>query len=185
MRIISGTRKGKKLIYPNIPATRPMTDRLKESLFNILEHRFHMDYSSVAVLDAFAGSGALGVEALSRGALFCLFVEKNPETFHALEQNAALFTPIKLLRCPIEKAHVEYPPLPFDLVFLAPPYRKGLVLPTLERLRHEKWLKKGSLVVIECAKDEVIPECLGFTQEERRTYTTAQLLFLMYDGETE
>ena len=185
MRIISGTRKGKKLIYPNITTTRPMTDRLKESLFNILDHRFHVDYSSAAVFDAFAGSGALGLEALSRGALFCLFVEKNADAFQTLEQNAALFTPVKLLHCGIEKAHVQYEPLPFDLVFLAPPYHKGLVPPTLDRLKTKGWLKKGSLVVIECASDETLAFPGDFIQEEKRTYTTAQLIFLRYNDDTE
>lgn len=184
MRIISGTRKGKKLIYPNLTTTRPMSDRLKESLFNILDHRFHVDYSSASVLDAFAGSGALGLEALSRGALFCLFVEKNQAAFQVLSQNAALFTSLKLVQAAIHNAHAHYIPLPFDLVFLAPPYHKGLVPSTLDLLKREGWIKKGSLIVIECARDEILPPSAGFTQEEQRSYTTAQLIFLRYEGET-
>lgn len=131
MRIISGDFKGQKILTPKGNNTRPTSDARRESLFNILEHRFNHEYKKV--LDLFAGSGALGFEALSRGAEEVLFVENNKEAIRCIEKNAENFgvkSRIKILSAPradlwIKKLSSEKTLLPFQTVFCDPPYEEN------------------------------------------------------------
>ena len=158
MRIISGQYRGKKLLSPQSKTTRPTSDRARETIFNVLENnpRFNpISWKEMHVADLFAGTGAMGLEALSRGAQRCAFLENNPEAQKVLRgniDNMAIGDHCLTLNqdaTQLPSSHTEY-----DLVFLDPPYNKNLITPTLESLYKMKWLKRGTIVVIEVSKNE-------------------------------
>ena len=160
MRIISGTLSGRKLVAPEGWTTRPMTDRVRGAVFNVLMHR---DWGSVTlegacVLDAFCGTGALSFESLSRGAAHAVLFDKDRAALAAARTNA---TSLGLdSRCKILSADTLAPPRaekPCQLIFLAPPYRKDLVPPALHALTHAGWVAPSALLVIETAKKEELP----------------------------
>lgn len=201
MRIIGGVHRGRALVAPKGSATRPTSERVREALFNILVHSPHWRASaahgieqtreaplpqSARVLDLFAGSGALGLEALSRGAARVLFVDTAPAARAAMRENienlqAAGAT--KLYR----RDAASLGPMesncggPFDLVFLDPPYRSGLIAPALSGLREGGWLNPDAVLVIELASDETFPEHPGYTELDRRIYADTMLVFLKFD----
>ena len=161
MRIVGGKHKGRKLFEPTNEPIRPALDRARESLFNILAHSFEKPIVYGArVLDAFAGTGAYGLEALSRGASFCGFIDldygsiallKKNISFLGEENQSAVFKEdsTKLKSCPLP---------PFNLVILAPPYGKNLVNPSLESLRTQNWIAPNALIVAEVdAKEQYAP----------------------------
>ena len=160
MRIVAGQFKGRPIQAPKTDATRPTSDRARESLFNRLSHAdWAPDLDGARVMDLFAGSGALGLEALSRGASFCLFVETAHAARGAIRQNIenlSLFGVTRLHR----RSAVQLGEIPagigapFDLTFLEPPYHKDLAGPCLQGLVDGKWLSDGALVVVETAADE-------------------------------
>jgi len=191
MRVIGGIHRGRALTAPAGHQTRPTSDRVREALFNILAHGFSgiraMPLPAGArVLDLFAGSGALGFEALSRGAERVLFVDNAPTARAAIRQNIETLRAAgatKLYR----RDATSLGPMqgncggPFDLVFLDPPYHAGLVAPALNGLRDGGWLNSGAILVIEIASDETVAEITGYSELDARTYGDTRLVFLKRD----
>lgn len=173
---------------PSGGATRPTADRTRQALFNILEHGVQ-DFSldGVRVIDLFAGSGALGLEALSRGAGHCLFIDKDRAALAALNRNIETFnlaSKTTVMGCdvrrlpPAQGSGVDHP---VDLVFLDPPYGKELIMPGLILLRDRGWLRPGSLCVIEAGVGEKLETISGFDQLDERVYGAARITFLVME----
>lgn len=185
MRVTGGKLGGRRLIAPDDAPVRPTSDRTRQAIFNILEHRdFGMGFTleNAAVADLFAGTGALGIEALSRGARFCLLVDDSAESRALQRENVealGLTGTTKIWR----RDATDLGPLgagaggPFDLVFMDPPYRKDLVAPTLKSLAGGSWLNTRALLVIETAKDESF-DTNGFTRLDVRDYGDTEVTFL-------
>lgn len=150
MRIISGIRKGLKLKSPDGEGTRPTTDRVKESVFNIIQSYI----PAGRVLDLFAGSGAMGIEALSRHSGFCVFVEKNRTAFNLIKHNLELsgFDKTSSLVLSDAIAYLKTVEVPFDVIFLDPPYNKGLLSPVLEITATRNLLASNGIIVVETEK---------------------------------
>jgi 16S rRNA (guanine966-N2)-methyltransferase len=181
MRIVAGRLRGRALGAPAGALTRPTSDRLREAIFNVLAHG---DYplAGTRVLDLFAGSGALGLEALSRGATFALFIEERAAARAAIRANIetlGLEGATKIFRR--DATHLgAMPPRaggPFELVFLDPPYGKGLVRPALEGLRKGGWLAAAALCVIEMGADEPLLLPDGFTEADSRRHGHTRVVF--------
>lgn len=186
MRIIGGKYSGRTLNAPKGRDTRPTADRARESVFNILSHKEGFGFDGARVIDLFAGSGALGFEAMSRGADFCLFVETNAEARGAIRENIealGLFGVTRMHR----RSAASLGPKPagvgshFTLAFIDPPYGRDLVRPTLETLRAGGWLARGAVVVAEQGKDETPIEHSSCKVEDRRIYGAAQISFLRFE----
>ena len=181
MRIVGGRHRGTQLAGPKTQAIRPTSDRLRESLFNILAHGLDDPVEGARVLDLFSGTGALGLEALSRGARFCLFVEEAAEArglIHANVEKLALTGVTKLWRRDATKLGRCAPMEPFDLAFLDPPYGKGLADAALVAMVEGGWMKRGALVVVEetAAADLVVPD--AFETVDEREQGETRLTFL-------
>ena len=188
MRIVSGAYRGRALTTPQGQATRPTSDRAREAIFNVLEHApWSPGLSGLRVIDLFAGSGALGLEALSRGAAFCLFVETDPVARGAIRDNVEtlgakgeLFGRTRIHR----RDATDLGPRPasdgvaFDLAFLDPPYAKGLGELALAQLAGGGWLSPGATVVFERGADEPEPVAPGFERLDDRRYGAARVFFL-------
>jgi len=160
MRIVGGKYRGKKIIAPLGTETRPTSDRVREMIFNVLLHNPALGPHVLldkTVLDVFAGTGALGLEAFSRGAKSVLFIENDRKTLESLRANLKAFGLFSSSLLVKEAPFLGPAPTSFDLVFLDPPYGKDLVLPTLDHLFSEGWLSSGATVVIEIGKAEDIP----------------------------
>jgi 16S rRNA (guanine966-N2)-methyltransferase len=173
--------KGRNLASPSSREIRPTADRLRESLFNILIHAYDDPIADARVLDLFAGTGALGIEAVSRGASFCLFVDDGAEARALIRQNVdalGLGQVTRVFRRDATKLGAAHPVEPFGLVFLDPPYRKGLAVPALGALRDGGWLTPEALVVVEEAADAELPAPAGYVELERRSYDDTQVVFL-------
>src|SRR6201995_566968 len=173
MRVVGGRLKGRNIAAPASRDIRPTADRLRESVFNILLHAYDDPIDGARVLDLFAGTGALGIEALSRGAAFTLFVDNGAEARALLRNNVealALGGVSKVYRRDATNLGPAHPMQPFSLAFLDPPYGKGLAEKSLASLRDGGWLVAGALVIVEEAKAAgfAVPE--GFEQLERRAY---------------
>lgn len=182
MRIVGGQFKGRGLAVPAGRDTRPTADRTREAVFNILEHADWSPGVAGRALDLFAGSGALGLEAMSRGATFALFVETDATARGAIRDNIetlGLFGTTRIHRRDATDLGVKPAGLgePFDLVFLDPPYRKGLGESALSRLRQGGWITEAALLIFECAADETL-NTQGFAVLDERTYGAAKVLFL-------
>ncbi len=189
MRIISGAYRGRALAAPPGRSTRPTSDRAREALFNVLDHAaWAPGLTGLRVIDLFAGSGALGLEALSRGAAFCLFVETDPvargvirENVEALGAKGELFGRTRIHR----RDATDLGPrpgadgAPFDLAFLDPPYGLGLGEKALAELAQGGWLSPGAAVVFERGVDEAPPATPGFEVVDDRVYGAARVLFLI------
>lgn len=183
MRIVGGKFRGKALTSPKGQATRPTSDRLREAMFNILEHSHGDPVSGARVLDLFAGTGALGIEALSRGARSALFVDDAIQARSVIRGNLEALGIMGLAR--ISKRDVSHlgpanAQGGFTLAFADPPYGKGLADKALTALQRGKWLADGALVVIEETKgvDIAVPD--GFSIEETRTYGDTQVMFVRF-----
>src|SRR5438477_1879025 len=156
MRIVGGRLGGRTLLVPKSQAVRPTADRLRESLFNILVHGYGDPVSGARVLDLFAGTGALGLEAISRGAAFVLFVDDGAEARALLRENVAtlgLGGTTRIFRRDATKLGEAHPVAPFNLVFLDPPYGKGHAEKALASAREGGWLALDTLIVVEEAAD--------------------------------
>jgi 16S rRNA (guanine966-N2)-methyltransferase len=187
LRIVSGDFRGKALITPAGDATRPTSDRARQAIFNILEHAsWSPGVRERRVIDLFAGSGALGFEALSRGASFCLFVETDEAARGAIRDNVealgGLFGKTRVHRRSATdlgvKPGADGPA--FDLAFLDPPYTKGLGEQALERLAAGGWLASGAIVVFERGVGEPAFEVAGFEHLDARDYGAARVYFMRY-----
>jgi 16S rRNA (guanine966-N2)-methyltransferase len=181
MRIVGGRLRGRALVAPKSQAIRPTSDRLRESLFNILIHAYGDPVSGARVLDLFAGTGALGLEALSRGAAFALFVDDGTEARALLRANVealGLGGVTRIFRRDATKLGPAHPVEPFGLAFLDPPYGKGLAERALASARDGGWLLRDALVIVEEAADAAFTAPEGFTELERRGYDDTELVFL-------
>ena len=185
MRIIAGKHRGRPLAAPVGEAVRPTSDRAREALFNILAHgKFAVSgpaYAGARVLDGFAGTGAFGLEALSRGAAFSVFVENNRVALTALRQNIATLG--EAARTQIVSGDATAPPralAPCDLVFLDPPYRSGQAAPALAALAQAGWVAPGAVVTVELAHNEDIVPPVGFAAIDERRYGAAKIVILRH-----
>jgi 16S rRNA (guanine966-N2)-methyltransferase len=181
MRIVAGRLRGRTLSAPKSQTIRPSADRLRESLFNILIHAYDDPVSGARVLDLFAGTGALGLEAMSRGAAFVLFVEDGAEARALIRANVealGLGGTTRIFRRDATRLGAAHPVEPFSLVFLDPPYRQGLAEKALAAARDGGWLTPGALIVVEEATDAGFAAPQGFREIERRGYDDTALVFL-------
>src|SRR5579872_2404751 len=181
MRIVGGRLKGRNLASPTSRDIRPTADRLRESLFNILIHAYDDPIAGARVLDLFAGTGALGIEAISRGAAFALFVDNGAEARALMRNNVealGLGGVTKVYRRDATNLGPAHPVEPFSLVFLDPPYGKGLADQALASLRDGGWLTPGALLVVEEAKAAAFKGPEGFSELERRAYDDTEFVFL-------
>jgi 16S rRNA (guanine966-N2)-methyltransferase len=181
MRIVAGDMRGRKLIVPEGTHVRPTTDRVREALFNILQHGDH-PIANARVLDLFAGSGALGLEALSRGAAYAVFVDDHSASRAAIRRNVEALGVTgctKIFRR--DAAHLGDMPNgaqgPFDLIFLDPPYAQGLVDKAIQSARDGGWIAPSAQVIVECGEGETLelPELVVLNE---RIYGDTKVLFL-------
>jgi len=181
MRVVAGRLKGRSLASPSSRDIRPTADRLRESVFNILMHAYDDPIQDARVLDLFAGTGALGIEAVSRGAKFALFVDNGAEARALLRNNVevlGLGGVTRIFRRDAANLGPAHPVEPFSLVFLDPPYGKGLGEKALASLREGGWLTPGALLVVEGAKAAAFVTPEGFEELERRAYDDTEFVFL-------
>jgi 16S rRNA (guanine966-N2)-methyltransferase len=181
MRVVGGRLKGRNLASPASRDIRPTADRLRESLFNILIHAYDDPITDARVLDLFAGTGALGIEAVSRGAKFALFVDNGAEARALMRDNVeslGLGGVTKVYRRDATNLGPAHPMEPFSLVFLDPPYAKGLADKALVSLRDGGWLMPNALLVVEEAKAAALAAPDGFAELERRAYDDTEFVFL-------
>jgi len=180
MRIVGGRLRGRNLASPKSDAIRPTADRLRESLFNVLIHAHGDVVTNARVLDLFAGTGALGLEALSRGAAFALFIDDGAEARALIRVNVealGLGGIARIFRRDARKLGSAHPLAPFSLVFADPPYGKGFAEATLVAAREGGWLVPDALIVVEEAKGKFSPPA-NFAELERRPYDDTELIFL-------
>jgi 16S rRNA (guanine966-N2)-methyltransferase len=181
MRVIGGRLRGRSLAGPKSPEIRPTSDRLRESLFNILAHGHGDPVTGARVLDLFAGTGALGIEALSRGAAFVLFVDQTPEARALLRSNVealGLGGVTRIFRRDATRLGAVHPNPPFSLVFADPPYNRGLAEAALASAHAGNWLSQGALAVVEEAAEAHFTAPPGFDTIERRVYDDTEVIFL-------
>jgi 16S rRNA (guanine966-N2)-methyltransferase len=183
MRVVGGSLRGRTIAAPKSQAIRPTADRLRESLFNILMHAYGDPVSGVRTLDLFAGTGALGIEALSRGAAFALFVDDGAEARALLRENVVslgLGGTSKVFRRDATKLGPAYPVEPFSLAFLDPPYGQKLAEKALTSAHEGAWFKPDALVVVEEAVKSAFAAPEGFTELERRRYDDTEFVVLRF-----
>jgi 16S rRNA (guanine966-N2)-methyltransferase len=183
VRITGGTLGGRKLIAPEDDRVRPTSDKVRQAIFNILAHNdlgigFSLDGARVA--DLFAGTGALGLEAVSRGGAFCLFVDDSAESRALIRRNVEALGLTGVTKIWRRDATGLGPAAagsggPFELAFLDPPYRKNAIPPALAALR-EGWLAPNALIVAECGEDEKVETGLRLLDE--RVYGDTRVMFL-------
>ena len=181
MRIVGGRLGGRTLAAPKSQNVRPTSDRLRESLFNILVHGYGDPITGARVLDLFAGTGALGLEAMSRGAAFALLIDDGAEARALIRQNVealGLGGVTRVFRRDATRLGAVHPNEPFGLVFLDPPYRKGLAEKSLASLRDGAWLAPDALVIVEEAADAGFAAPQGYAEIERRRYDDTEFTFL-------
>jgi 16S rRNA (guanine966-N2)-methyltransferase len=181
MRIVAGKFRGKALLSPTSDSIRPTSDRARESVFNILASRIGVHLDGVKVLDLFAGTGALGLEAVSRGATSAVFVDTDAEARGLIRDHIEAFGIAgiaKLLRRDATALGPAGTMGPFNLVFLDPPYGKGLGELALASLRAGGWLSRDATIVLEDSSeiDLSLPE--GFQLDDRRLYGAAAVHFI-------
>ncbi|HSA58398.1 MAG TPA: 16S rRNA (guanine(966)-N(2))-methyltransferase RsmD [bacterium] len=181
MRVIAGIAKGRALAGPKSHTIRPALDKVKGAIFNIL-----YDVSGLTVLDVFAGTGSIGIEALSRGARHCVFLDAAPEALGVIKKNLdlcvfndrATILRTKLpedLRTVAKRSRIAS----FDLIFVDPPYDKDLVNPSLRRIAELGLLAEGGKVIVEHSPRETIGEITGMTVRDRREYGQTIVSFLV------
>lgn len=189
MRIVGGTFRGRNIISPEGLTTRPTSDRARQAIFNILHHASWRDgdvLTDAAVLDLFAGTGAMGLEALSQGAQHAVFIEQDAKALKACRDNIAAFgvtgstkiingNALAPLSRPADLA-------PRSLVFLDPPYAKDFGTASLVAAAQKNWLAPQAVIVMEMAKKqpEIVPP--GFTLHDTRDYGVARVMFMTYTG---
>ncbi|MEM9330131.1 MAG: 16S rRNA (guanine(966)-N(2))-methyltransferase RsmD [Pseudomonadota bacterium] len=171
MRVIGGKFRGKNLKAPKGLGTRPTTDRVRENVFNIIENRKQL--GGLRVLDLFAGSGALGIEAISRGAGFCLFVEENTNARATIRQNVegfGLTGQTKVFRRDAIKMGSIGTMIPFDLVFADPPYGMAYGQKAARSLVEGQWLVDNAMFILEEKKSEMPENIEKFSTIDTRVY---------------
>ncbi len=186
MRIVGGRFRGHGISAPEGRSTRPTTDRVREAVFNILEHAdFAPPLAGARVLDAFAGSGALGLEAASRGARFVLFVDTDARARGVIRANVealGLSGITKIWRRDATRMGRCAPMKPFDVVFLDPPYGRGMGTAALRALAEGGWMEDGALAVVEEEAHSPLEVPDGFELADRRRYGDTAVHFLLHRG---
>jgi len=185
VRIVAGRFKGTALAAPKSQCTRPTSDRLREAIFNILAHGLEMDLEGVRVLDLFAGTGALGFEAISRGAGHCTFIEEGAEARGVIRRNMeamGLNGAAKIFRRDATRLGDTGTIAPFDLVFADPPYDRGLGEKALSSASSGGWLKPEAVCVLEERATANVDVPAGFELIDRRQAGDSQVMFLRYLG---
>ncbi|MBS7540533.1 16S rRNA (guanine(966)-N(2))-methyltransferase RsmD [Ancylobacter lacus] len=185
MRIVGGRFRGRTLRTPSSQATRPTTDRLREAIFNVLAHAYGDAATDAKVLDLFAGTGALGLEAISRGAAFAIFVEEAAEPRGLIRANVealGLGGITRIFRRDATRLGEAMAGDAFDLVFCDPPYGKGLAEAALAGALAGRWLAPAALVVVEEAAEPGFVTPDGFEELERRRYDATEVTFLRAPG---
>lgn len=181
MRVTGGTLGGRTLKGPSSQNVRPTSDRLRAAVFNVLAHAYDDAANGARVIDLFAGTGALGIEAFSRGASFVLFVDDSTEGRALVRENTetlGLGGVSKIFRRDATKLGPMPPQDCFTLAFLDPPYGKGLAEKALASLRDGGWLAQDALVVVEESADGALEIPAGFAEIEKREYGDTQILVL-------
>ena len=181
MRVVGGRLRGRALAAPTSQAIRPTADRLREALFNILMHAYGDPVTGARVLDLFAGTGAFGIEAVSRGAVFTLFVDDGAEARALLRNNVealGLGGASRVFRRDATKLGDAHPLQPFTLLFADPPYGKGLAEQALAAARGGGWLTDDALAVVEEATSAGFMAPDGFVELERRRYDDTEFVIL-------
>lgn len=181
MRVVAGRFRGRPLASPDHQGLRPTSDRVREAVFNILTHgQGGAEIEGARVLDLFAGTGALGIEALSRGAAYCLFVEETAEARGLIRQNVETFGLTGQTRI-FRRDATDLGPVgniePFNLVFLDPPYGQGLADKALASAVGGGWLKPGAIVVVEERDGTAVTLPARLAERDRRTWGDTQVLF--------
>ncbi|HEY8566023.1 MAG TPA: 16S rRNA (guanine(966)-N(2))-methyltransferase RsmD [Beijerinckiaceae bacterium] len=185
MRIVGGRLRGRSLSGPRSDAIRPTSDRLRETLFNVLAHAYDDPVTGARVMDLFAGTGALGLEALSRGAAFALFVDEGAQARGLIRENIealGLGGATRLFRRDATKLGPAGPTPPFSLVFCDPPYGRDLAPKALASAAAGGWLSPGALVLVEEANGAEVALPASFEMIERRDYGETQVLFARHPG---
>jgi len=185
VRITGGRFGGRTLAGPKDLAVRPTSDKVRQAVFNIIAHHdFGAGFvlEDARVIDLFAGTGAMGIEAVSRGAQYCLFVDEAAESRALLRTNVEalqLTGHSKIWRRDATKLGPMGPGAggPFALAFLDPPYRKNLLAPAMASLAEGRWLASTALVVCERAEEEAAPDAEGFTKLDERVYGDTRVAF--------
>jgi 16S rRNA (guanine966-N2)-methyltransferase len=184
MRIVGGTLKGRTLASPKHDGVRPTSDRVREAVFNILAHGSDFPpIEGARVIDLFAGTGALGIEAVSRGARYCLFVETDTQSRALVRRNVETFGLTGVTRL-YRRDATDLGPAgtmePFDIAFLDPPYVKRLGEKALSALAEGNWLKPGALALLEerAGSDVTLPE--GYEEIDRRTWGDTDVYLLVW-----
>jgi 16S rRNA (guanine966-N2)-methyltransferase len=175
LRICAGLFKGKHLKLPPESVSRPSSDRLRQAVFNILTNM--LNFNELSILDAFAGSGALGLEALSRGAKLVVFCENNPQAQKIIKENI-LNTKATYADISITGDVFKLKSDPFNLIFLDPPYDMDLEIKALEYLLEKKLISENGIVVIEQRKGSTTINHKGFTAQEPRVYGKCKITIL-------
>ena len=191
MRVTAGKHRGRKLAVPAGSEVRPTSDRARQALFNILEHGGLGDdggspVRDAHILDAFAGSGALGLEALSRGAASATFMETAAPALDAIRRNVEACR--EEHKVEILRADATRPPrarTACSVIFLDPPYRQDLAAPALEALAKAGWLAEGAICCVELAADEDFTPPEGFEELDERRYGAARIALLRFDNSRE
>lgn len=188
MRIVAGRHRGRTLKSLPGPGLRPTSDRTRESVFNILAHGVPgFAFDGISVADLFCGTGALGLEALSRGAARATFVDADAAALKCAKENAARLGEWRnVLALRLDAAQIPPPPLaaeaPCALAFLDPPYGSGLLVPALQGLAACGWLSENAIVVAEMGAKEPFEPPRGFALLQARTYGAAKVAFLRFTG---
>ena len=184
LRIIAGVWRRRNIEGPVGDAIRPTSDRVREALFNRLMHGFVDEgfrLQGARIADVFAGTGALGLEALSRGAAQATFIERDFQSAALIRRNIAkLGAEDRAIVLGAEATALPQASAPSDLALLDPPYGEGLTGPALESLARQGWLRPGALVSVEMGADEALPEVGGFATLDRCAYGRAAIAILTF-----
>jgi len=186
MRIVGGSLRGRPITGPQDESVRPTADRVRESVFNILAHGVpDLELEGARVIDLFAGTGALGIEALSRGAAFCLFIDSDADARALIRTNIEKFGLTGITRI-FRRDATDLGPAgtmaPFNMAFLDPPYDQGLNERALLSLAEGGWLTRGAIVIAEerAGANVALPEM--FAELDRRTYGDSQIVIGRFAG---
>lgn len=184
LRIIAGAWRGRSIAAPDGDDVRPTAERVREALFNRLAHSFaDQDFHlhGARVLDVFAGTGALGLEALSRGASHTTFLERDLAPLALIKRNVAkMGAEDRAVVLSMDATNLPRAAGPHDLALIDPPYGKDLAAPMLASLGRQAWLRPGALVSVETGADESLPAVEYFTVLDRRTYGRAAITFVIF-----
>jgi 16S rRNA (guanine966-N2)-methyltransferase len=184
LRIIAGAWRGRSIEVPPGKDIRPTSDRVREALFNRLAHAFAdqgFQLHGARIVDVFAGTGALGLEALSRGAAQAVLLDRNPQAIALLKRNVAkLGAEDRATIMNADGTNLPRAATACNLAFLDPPYGENLVTPALQSLARQGWLASGALVTVETDEAETVAEAADYARLDRRSYGRVAITFLRY-----